>query len=442
MMPAADQSRVAAPTTLVLGLGATGRSIVDYLGCERALRVADTRTTLVGIDALRKKHEVLLGPFVNELLDGIDTVFVSPGLAPHDPLLVEAAARGLALTSDVDLFVAANDRPVIAVTGTNGKSTVVSLTRALLQSGGVDALAGGNLGTPVLDLLAAPGDVVVLELSSFQLARTSTLPALAATVLNISEDHLDWHGDLAAYRAAKQRVYRDADRLVINRRDPQAVAPDRAVTTFGVDAPDAGHWGVVEADGEHWLARGDEKLMPVAELYSALAHDIENALAALALVDAFALPRANARRALRDFVSLPHRAQPVATVAGVTWINDSKATNPGAALSSLASIDGSVVWIAGGDAKGADLTSLAAFAAERVRASVLLGEAAAALCALLPDGAAVVADSMADAVSLARQMAEPGDTVLLAPGCASHDMFRDYAARGVEFEQAVRELES
>ena len=440
MMPALDTQCTAAPSTLVLGLGTTGRSLADYLGSGRALRLADSRRTLEGVEIYADDHDVRLGPFDAALLDGIDTVYISPGIAPHEPIVQLAMARGLSVQSDIDLFVAANDRPVIAVTGTNGKSTVVSLTAALLNAGGVAAVAGGNLGIPALTLLRQPGDVIVLELSSFQLARTARLPALAATVLNVSEDHLDWHGAMDAYRDAKQRILAHAERIVVNRRDPiNGTSVQVPTVSFGLDAPRAGHWGLIDSAEGPWLARGEERWLALGELYAPYRHETENALAALALVDAFALPMAPVRAALRAFAPLPHRAQTVANVAGVAWVNDSKATNPGAAMASLDAQDGSVVWIAGGDAKGADLEPLAALASRRARHTIVLGAASEQLVNLLPPGTTESARSMAEAVTKAAAVARAGDTVLLAPGCASIDMFRDYVDRGEQFERAVRE---
>ncbi|MEL7535986.1 MAG: UDP-N-acetylmuramoyl-L-alanine--D-glutamate ligase [Pseudomonadota bacterium] len=445
MTPAADLKRSFAPHTLVLGLGETGRSLVAYLGRDNErLRLADSRPDVSGIDSLDARHDIVLGAFDASLLNGIDTLYVSPGIAPHEPVLVAAEARGLRAASDVDLFVAANTRPVIAVTGTNGKSTVVSLVTALLSAGGVDAVAGGNLGTPVLALLDAPGDVVVLELSSFQLARTAHLGARTAVVLNVTDDHLDWHGTARAYRDAKRHILDGAGRVVINRDEPY-VATDSDVpsTSYGRDRPAACHYGVIEADGQAWLARGDDRVLPVAELYSPLAHEVDNALAALALIDDFDLPRAPVTAVLRNFEPLPHRARLTASVAGVRYIDDSKATNPGAAYASLESVTTPIVWIAGGDAKGADLSPLATVAAGKVHAAVLLGRAADELETLLVNEVPVIrrAASMREAVSLAAAQAAPGDTVLLSPACASLDMFRDYRDRGQQFAAAVAELE-
>ncbi|MEM8983573.1 MAG: UDP-N-acetylmuramoyl-L-alanine--D-glutamate ligase [Pseudomonadota bacterium] len=439
MTPATDMAVDSAVTDLVLGLGVTGRSLATYLARDgRVLRLADERADLSVAADLVTDHEVCLGPFDAALLEGIDSVYVSPGVRPHEPILLRAAELGIAIRSDIDLFVAANQRPVVAVTGTNGKSTVVSLTAELLTAGGVNAVAGGNLGTPVLDLLTTPADVVVLELSSFQLARTADLAATVAVVLNISDDHLDWHGSTADYRAAKRQVLNGADRIVVNRAQPES-RPDVPLISFGLDAPDDGHFGVrTDDNGAHWLARGAENWLPVAALQSQRGHDVLNALAALALVDTFAVQREPMLAALAAFGPLAHRAETVAVKNGICYVNDSKATNPGAALASLTAQTGPVVWIAGGDAKGADLSPLAEAARQHVRCAVVIGQAANEIESLLGVATPVVhAATMAAAVSAATAAAQPGDTVLLAPACASHDMFIDYRDRGEQFAAAV-----
>ncbi len=447
MTPAPDIPADSRAEALVLGLGATGTAIARHLDRRGlCLRLADSRSAQRAPSGIAATHEFVAGPFDGRLLDGVEVVYVSPGIAPHEPLLTSATERGLTVSSDVDLFVSANRRPIVAVTGSNGKSTVVSLVAALLNAGDVNARAGGNLGTPMLELLDdKSADVIVLELSSFQLARTDVLPARAATVLNLTDDHLDWHGSRAAYRAAKRRILQTTEQVVVNRRQPElATSGDAPAISFGLDCPPTERdYGLIDKAGATWLARGQQPLVDVSQLYSPLAHECENALAALALVDSFALPKAAMARALAEFTPLPHRAALVAERDGVRWIDNSKATNPGAALASLASLDGPFVWIAGGDPKGADLSPLADAAGQPLRAAILMGAAADTLASLLPaDVAQQRVDSMAEAVQVAARLAQAGDTVLLAPACASQDMFRDYADRGRQFQQAVEGLPS
>ncbi|MEM1262325.1 MAG: UDP-N-acetylmuramoyl-L-alanine--D-glutamate ligase [Pseudomonadota bacterium] len=440
MTPATDMAIDSAVTDLVLGLGVTGRSLASYLaqdGCQ--LRLADERRDLDVDTALVAEHEVRLGPFDEALLDGIRTVYVSPGVRPDEPILVDAEQRGIAIRSDIDLFVRANQRPLLAVTGTNGKSTVVSMTAELLMAGGVGAVAGGNLGTPVLELLAHHADVIVLELSSFQLARTEHLPATAAVVLNISDDHLDWHGTASAYRAAKRRVLSGAGRIVVNREQPE-VLPDVESISFGLDAPSAGHYGVsCDDSGERWLARGADCWLPISALNSQRDHDVLNALAALALIDSFEVQREPMLAALAAFRPLAHRAETVAVQDDVRFVDDSKATNVGAALASLRSQTSPCVWIVGGDAKGADLSPLVSAARQHVRVAIVIGQASTQLTALLsPVTQVIQAESMIGAVARAKTEAQAGDTVLLAPACASQDMFVDYRDRGRQFAAAVQ----
>ncbi|MEO0996266.1 MAG: UDP-N-acetylmuramoyl-L-alanine--D-glutamate ligase [Pseudomonadota bacterium] len=319
------------------------------------------------------------------------------------------------------------------------------MTAAMLTAAGVPATAAGNIGTPVLDLLDEPvPGAYVVELSSFQLDRSDTVPARAAALLNISEDHLDWHGSVEAYRRAKLRILERAAVAVV----PHALAgavPDgpARVIRFGLDAPAAGDFGIVREDGRDWFSAGKRRLLAVDAAFSPAPHNQLNALAALALVDAFGADTAAAAQALTCFEPLPHRGARVRVLDGVTYVDDSKATNVGAALASIRAVAGPVVLVAGGDAKGADLTPLAAALSGRVRAVVALGAAAGALDDALHGTAPVErADDMNDAVARARRRASSGDTVLLAPACASTDMFANYRERGEAFVRAVAGLGS
>jgi len=438
-----------AVATLVLGAGATGQSVARWLA-RRGLtaRFADSRPAPAGAEVLRSvlpRAEIHTGSFDTALLQGVDRLIVSPGIRDSEPLLEAARERGLPVLSDIDLFVQEAEAPIAAVTGSNGKSTVVSLLAALCEGAGVKALAGGNLGTPALDLLDEPRpDCYVLELSSFQLQRTARLPARVATVLNLSADHLDWHGSMDAYARAKYRIYRDADIAVSNRAEapPDGIElPERRIS-FGDDAPAAGQYGLRESAGEWWLVRGEEELLPAGALHLCGRHNWLNTLAALALGEGLGLDMDAMVDAAIEFRGLPHRSEFIAERDGVTWINDSKGTNVGAAVAAVQGIETPVVLIAGGDAKGARFDALAEALRGRLRAAVLIGRDAPRLAeALEPVGPVETAADMESAVARAAALAERGDTVVLAPACASLDMYADYRARGDAFRAAVEGLD-
>jgi UDP-N-acetylmuramoylalanine--D-glutamate ligase len=440
------------PRTLIAGLGATGLSVARHLAaCGEIFAVVDSRPAPPGLAALRAQYPevpVFLGPLDAELLARATRIIASPGLALSEPALAAAAGAGVEILGDIELFARAARAPVVAITGSNGKSTVTELVGAMAAAAGRRVAVGGNLGTPALDLLGDEVELYVLELSSFQLETTASLAAEVATVLNLSPDHLDRHGDLAAYRRAKRRIYRGARQLVVNRDDPATealTAPGVRHWSFGLSAP-AGptEFGLVaRADGA-WLARGDRPLLAVSELRVAGRHNVANALAALALGTAAGLAEAAMCAALRAFRGLPHRCQVVLERDGITWIDDSKATNVGAAIAALAGLDrgtANLVLIAGGQGKGQDFAELAAALPGRVRLAILIGAAAAAIEAAIAGRVPVArADSMVAAVARARAAARPGDLVLLAPACASFDMFTGYADRGECFVRAAREL--
>ena len=443
---------------LVVGAGASGLSCVRHLlrqGC--AVRLLDTRhipPQLAELRSLLPTHAIHLGGWPEAAFDGVDEIVVSPGIGLDQPALLAAAARGVPLLGDIELFARAVRQPVLAITGSNGKSTVTTLVGEMLRGAGLEVAVGGNLGPPALDLLAGPEpDAYVLELSSFQLERTHSLRPAAACVLNISADHLDRHPSLADYAAAKARVLQGAGVAVLNRDDPAVAAlatglesGQRAVW-FGLGAPaGADAFGLVEhADGP-WLARGDALLLPAAALRLPGRHNLANALAALALVTALEAPLPGALEALRAFAGLPHRTQWVAGHADTAWYDDSKGTNVGATLAAIAGLaptrpSGRLVLILGGQGKGQDFTPLRAALAAHGRAAVLIGEAADELAAAI-DGSVPCerAANMPAAVAAAARLARPGDGVLLSPACASFDMFSGYAARGDAFATAARAL--
>ena len=455
---ATSASGVVARRMVVVGLGTTGLSCARWLHAQGAeVAVVDSRThppALAQLQAEMPDVAAALGRFDDRLLATADEIVVSPGVAISTPELQQAAERGIPIVGDVELFARASSKPTIAITGSNGKSTVTTLVGRMLRQGGIDAAVGGNLGVPVLDLLEANADWFVLELSSFQLETTSSLKLRAAAVLNLSPDHLDRYPSLDAYAAAKGRIFAHAERAVINRDDPLAAALAAGVPDpigFSLSAPaDAQDYGLYEHDGEPWIGRGERPLMRTAEVRMPGRHNLANALAALALAQTAGVEAETACAVLRDFGGLPHRSELVAERRGVRWINDSKGTNPGATAAALAGIaraGGSAqgpartVLIAGGDGKGADFASLAPVVRDHARAVVLIGRDAPLIERALAGTAALHhAKSMDQAVHIAAELAQPGDAVLLSPACASFDMFDDYQHRGRVFEAAVTEL--
>ncbi len=438
---------------IIVGLGVTGASCVRFFirnGRGGDLLVVDTRAEPPGFDELQAQFpDVQLHVGASSVdFAGVEQVVVSPGVALTDPIL-SGRPESVRLVSDIDLFCEAASAPVIAVTGTNGKSTVTSLVGHLLQQSGTRAVVGGNLGHAALDLLEENADVYVLELSSFQLERLAVHPFKAATILNVSEDHLDRHGDMAAYIAAKQRIYRNCE-LAVAHRDERDTYPENDVptTTFGADAPEVNCWGVRLIDGERWLFFGAMPIVRSAELPLAGVHNELNVLAAMALTHAMAVAPEAMAAAVVSFQGLAHRCERVADRQGVVYINDSKATNVGATLAALVGLGEQspdvgprIILIAGGDGKGADFQPLADVVERFVKALVLLGRDAPLLMAAL--GEKVPTDSvqnMEQAVARAAELAAPGDLVLLSPACASLDMYQNFAARGDHFARVVLEL--
>ena len=429
----------------ILGFGVTGESVLRYLlaqGIEAV--VLDTRPPRqTGFAQTEFLWETQRWPGL-----AVDFAAVSPGLAMDHCLVAGAAASGVRLVSDIDLFFAAVQAPVIGVTGTNGKSTVTALAGHMLNHAGVPCGVGGNLGTAALDLLDDRHQCYVLELSSFQLERSKEQTFDAAVVLNVTEDHLDKHGDMQHYVQAKQRIYTNAARCVFNRMDP-LTAPARpdGACSFGLDAPPTDvDWGVAQdLEGSRVLVRGADTLCAAADLPLSGAHNELNVLAACALVDAH-LDFDQMRAGLVSFKGLPHRFEVVGQLDDVVYVNDSKATNLGATMAALAGMRcaDQVILIAGGDAKGVDLAPLAEVFKGRVRHVLTIGRdgpqiaAVAAACGI----ACRACMSLEEAVVVGRSLAKAGDTVLLSPACASLDMFDNYMQRGECFAQAVAQLPS
>ncbi|QAU33484.1 UDP-N-acetylmuramoyl-L-alanine--D-glutamate ligase [Janthinobacterium sp. 17J80-10] len=482
---------------LVLGLGESGLAMALWLArCGATLRVADTRANPERLSQLQEKiptAQFVAGPFTASLLDGIDFAVLSPGLAPMRELAEitpAAAERNIPLWGEIELFAQAlaalkEERDyapkVIAITGTNGKTTVTSLTGLLCRRAGLAVQVAGNISPAALDVLreALDGDSLpqawVLELSSFQLHSTFSLQADAATVLNVTQDHLDWHGDMQAYAADKARIFGANTVRVLNRDDAwvmRMAAPLGTQCSFGSDEPDqANAFGLVDENGMQWLTvaeaaeesqkkrrkKGSEeelpvtvkRLMPVDALKIRGRHNAMNALAALALCRAIDLPLAPLLHGLRDYAGEPHRVERVACIAGVDYYDDSKGTNVGATVAALNGLGSGMlaygkklVLIAGGDGKGQEFAPLAEPVARYARAVLLIGKDAGAIRAALADSGVELVDcsSLQEATQQAARLAQAGDAVLLSPACASLDMFRNYAHRAEVFIDAVRDI--
>lgn len=439
--------------TVILGLGKTGLSCARFLaGHGASVSVLDSRRAPPALAALREqipKAPVYLGGFDNAaaVIQQAKQLVVSPGVAVSEPAIQAARAAGVPVLGDIELFARYARAPIVAVTGSNGKSTVTRLVEAMARRAGRRVLAGGNLGTPALTLLEQPvPDLYVLELSSFQLETTYTLNAVAACVLNISPDHLDRYPNLQAYSRAKARIYRGTGAMILNADDKRVAALARAgrrCFRFTLGRPAAREYGLRPRANEIWLARGDEWLLSTRELRLTGRHYWANALAALALGEAAGLPRPAMLAALRRFRGLPHRCEWVGETEGVLWYNDSKGTNVGATVAAIEGLpcEGKLVLIAGGVGKGADFSPLRLPLVRRARAVILLGQDAPRLEAALSGRIPLYrAGHMREAIRRARGLARAGDCVLLSPACASLDMYSNFEARGRDFTAAVREI--
>jgi len=448
-----SQIGVESARTLIVGLGLTGVSCARYLQ-ERNVPVViiDSRSQPPGLSLLQEETfdvPVVTGGFDPSVFASAERLVLSPGISIHEPQVQAAQKRGVEVLGDVELFAREAIAPVAAITGSNGKSTVTALLGEMAHHAGKETAVGGNIGLPVLDLLSNKNELYVLELSSFQLETTSSLKPKVAAVLNISPDHLDRHDGIEGYAEAKNAIYKGAEIRVFNRDDARVMAmrgkPRAEDLFFTLQKPTSVKvFGVCSQDGETWLCRGSQQLLPATELQLPGRHNLANALAALAMGTALGLPMPAMLEALCSFQGLPHRSQLIAEHAGVRWYNDSKATNVGACIAALEGLADSVdciVLIAGGESKDADFTELAAVAERTVRAVVLIGRDAALIENALGDAVPVTkAADMNAAVKCAGELAKPGDCVLLSPACASFDMFRNFEHRGDTFIEAVRRL--
>ncbi len=446
--------RYADRNAVVLGAGLTGASLARYLVAEGArVRVADTRAR-PPLAAALPDVPLATGPFDDATFTGVDLIAISPGVAKDQPAIAAAVARGAELVGDVELFARAlpAGQKVLAITGSNGKTTVTALTGALCRAGGLRAVVAGNIGDAVLDVLArfaGPAarepwpDVFVLELSSFQLETTWSLAPAAAAVLNVTDNHLDRYVDLAAYAAAKARIFSARGVQVLNRDDPRTLAmriAGRTVETFGAGVPAGeGEWGLVRVERTTWLAHGGGLLAPVDALTLMGRHNALNALAALALTATVTRIDHRVLDALKAFEGLPHRMRRIAEVRRIVYIDDSKATTVAATRAALDGIERPVILIAGGDGKGQDFRPLKAAVDADCRAVLLIGRDAPHLAAALAGTAAQVeiVATLDRAIDRAIEIANPGDAVLLSPACASLDQFSNYVERGERFAARV-----
>lgn len=428
---------------VIIGLGLTGLSCVDYFLARGVTpRVMDTRISPPGLDKLPEAVERHTGSLNEDWLLAADLIVASPGIAIAHPALSRAAEAGVEIVGDIELFCREAQAPIVAITGSNGKSTVTTLVGEMAKAAGVNVGVGGNIGLPALMLLDPARELYVLELSSFQLETTSSLKAAAATILNVTEDHMDRYPfGLQQYRAAKLRVYENAAVCVVNADDaltmPVRGADERCIS-FGVDV---GDYHLNHQQGDTWLRVKGEKILNTKEMKIVGRHNYTNALAALALADAVKLPRSSSLKALTTFTGLAHRFQLALERNGVRWINDSKATNVGsteAALNGL-KVEGTLHLLLGGDGKSADFSSLSQYLRGSTIRLYCFGRDGAELAALRPD-VAEQTETMAEAMKLIAARVHPGDMVLLSPACASLDQFKNFEQRGDQFTQLAKEL--
>lgn len=443
---------------VIVGLGVTGLSCARYLSAKGdRFKVVDSRQNPPALAEFRKLYPSVqyeLGGFNQETFKTAQELIVSPGISLKTPEIEAARKRNVRITGDIDIFSRAVTSPVVAVTGSNGKSTVVELLAEILDTAGVNVGVGGNLDSerakPALDLLLEePRDIYLLELSSFQLETTESLGAEVATILNLSADHLDRYEGLEDYLSAKQRIFRGCKKVVLNRDDPYSKPPeDIQVPTldFGFGRPGSNGFGLLEEGDDQYLAFQFEKIVSAHELKIFGLHNIANVLAASALAKALDIDMAAIRKGIQSFTGLPHRCQWVANISGVDFYNDSKGTNVGATLAAVEGlgqrIAGHILLIAGGVGKGADFRSLVPVINRWGKEVILIGRDAVEIAAHFDsDIQTYFAEDMQDAVKVSLEHAAPGDAVLLSPACASFDMYDNYRHRGQSFIESVERLQ-
>jgi len=454
MKKQADHTAERRRKTLIVGLGETGLSCARYLSSRGVpLAVTDSRESPPALEQLREElpdTALFLGGFNSDVFSAAERLIVSPGVSLSEPLIQQAITQGVSVLGDIELFCQVANAPYVAITGSNGKSTVTSLLGEMAAAQNLRVKVGGNIGQPALDLLDDEVDLYVLELSSFQLETTRSLEPKVAALLNLVPDHLDRYPDYQAYVEAKRKVYANAGTGVFNRDDAAVMAmcdDSEERLFFSLGEPGKNDFGRRSHQGQSWLALGEKLLLPVSELLIQGSHNQANALAALAMGSALKLSMEGMLSSLKGYRGMPHRTQFVRERRGVRWYNDSKGTNPGACMAALQGLhsaeeESRIVLIAGGDGKGADFTVLAPVVAQTARCVILFGRDAAIIEHALQQAVPLLqAQDLAGAVSLAAEKALPGDSVLLSPACASFDMFRNYEQRGELFIDLVRRLE-
>jgi len=438
---------------VVAGLGISGVAAVNFLH-ENGYRVAvtDSRKTPPGHDQIPGEVQTSFGQLDQELLLQAEEIVISPGLDPKTPEIQAAVAKGIPVVSEIQILRHATDKPIMAITGSNAKSTVTTLIGLMAKDAGIKVAVGGNLGRPALDLTKDNPELYILELSSFQLETTSNLDAEVAVVLNLSEDHLDRHGDMMGYHTAKHRIFQGVKKVVYNRDDSltRPLVPDvTPMQSFGLNAPDMNQYGILkEDDGTIWLARGRERLLKSSDMYIQGTHNVANALACLALGEAMGLPLESMLETLKTFKGLEHRCEFVKAVNGVRYYNDSKGTNIGATLAAIEGLgaaiepnQGKVAIILGGQGKGQDFTALRDALSKYAKVAVLIGEDRAVIEKAIAGTTTLLhAESLKEAVKLCQQNTQANDVVLLSPACASFDMFKGYSERGHQFVECVNTL--
>ncbi len=444
--------------TVIVGLGTTGLSVARYLSNQdKDYAVVDSRQSPPCMDelySLNNETEHHFGDFDTPLLNNAKQIVVNPGIAIATPEIAFAQKSGVEVLGDIELFCRAvpATKPLIAITGSNGKTTVTTLLDLMAKKSDINVGTGGNIGTPALDLLTEINtELFILELSSYQLETTPSLQTLASVILNISEDHLDrYNNDIEEYAQAKSLIYKNSQYVIYNREDAYSTSfaidalNKKDAVSFGLDAPETGHYGIKTKDNVEWLAKGEELLMRVSDVKQVGKHNLANSLAALALGDIAGLKMSAMLSVLHEFSGMEHRTQWISEIDHLSFYNDSKGTNVGATLSALSGLSGKTVLIAGGQGKGADFLPLANVIKDKARAVVLIGEDAEKIAAIVDASIpCVFADTMQSAVKQAYDLGdkEAADNVLLSPACASFDMFDNYIQRGEVFIEAVKNLE-
>lgn len=431
----------------VLGIGVSNMSALRYLMRHdlKALTVFDSRQKPPRMSEIPSGIDVRLGEFSSKVLSGYDMLVLGPGISVYTPEVEEAARHGAEIVGDVELFAREARAPVIGITGSNGKSTVTTLTALMARKDGINAVMGANIGVPVFDALRDDAELYVLELSSFELETTSSLKLKAGTILNVSEDHLDrYHGSIEEYAAAKQRIYLNCEKAVVNRADPRTL-PKNGLTPFASFGSDSQSYGIIkDPDGRVWLGVDGKALYDTSRMHIYGAHNHQNALACMALCDAAGISRKAQFAALDDFSGLPHRCQLVAVIDGVSYYNDSKATNVASAQAAIEGLAGAhpqgILLLAGGLGKGQDFSPLCRYIGKEVTDVYCFGRDAAKILALDSKRCHSVMN-MRQALNEARAKAKRGQAVLLSPACASFDQFRGFEERGEVFVSMVRRLE-